>query len=417
MNPHFSVTMRAKYYLIKKLIDTEGAAPIYINIHHRSHRLRYYVGERIKPDDWNPEKQRARSSYIGHASLNDLLDVLAEEPRTIERNARIAEIDCTVEYLKEQLSYNKAKSTDFIGALDEFIQEESARNTWSSGTDKKWRFFRNNLARFNKKYLLAFDSINDRFAKAFITAMADQGWGNVIIKNHISMTIQFVRWARKKGYHASTAYRDIDVDIRTQKREANVVFLTIEEITRVNQLTFNMNETRFEKARDVFLFSCFTGFRYADLKKLRRSSIKYNYLIIRSQNTEDTIRAPLIDPAKSILEKYKDYGDINPVPVVSQQKYNEYLKVIGRRAKLYEEVTQIHYKGHERIETTLPKWQLLTTHVSLITFLRLAVFLDIPLETVSQITGYKPDAIKTFYDIPDSKKQLGMQKFNSLKIS
>jgi hypothetical protein len=41
--------MRARFYLVKKLVDSGGAAPIYINIHHRSHRLRYYTGERIKP--------------------------------------------------------------------------------------------------------------------------------------------------------------------------------------------------------------------------------------------------------------------------------------------------------------------------------------------------------------------------------
>jgi len=406
--------MRARYYLINKLVDSEGAAPVYINIHHRAHRLRYYIGERIKPDDWSPEKQRAKSSYIGHASLNDLLDVLAEEPRTIERKARIAGIDCTVEYLKEQLSYNKTESVDFIGVLDEFIEKESLRNNWSSGTVKKWQFFRNNFAKFKRKYPLDFYSINDQFAKAFVIAMVNQGWGNVIIKNHISMTIQFVRWARKQGYHISTFYRDIDVNIHTQKSETNVVYLTIEEIAQINQLTFNMNETRFEKARDVFLFSCVTGLRYSDLKKLRRSSIKYNYLIIMSQKTEESIRVPLVDLAKAIIEKYKDSGDINPVPVVSQQKYNQYLKVIGKRAKLHEEVTQIHYKGHERIETTHPKWQLLTAHVGLRTFLRLAVFLDIPPETVSLITGYRSDAIKTYYNIVDSKKQIEMQKFNNL---
>ena len=409
--------MRARFYLIKKLVDSEGAAPIYINIHHRSHRLRHYTGERIKPGDWNTEKQRAESSYIGHATLNDLLDVLAEEPRTIERNARIAGIDCTVEYLKEQLSYNKAKPKDFIGVVDEFIKEESLRNSWSSVTEKKWRFFKNNLARFNKKYRLELDSINDRFAQAFISAMVKQDWANVRIKDHISMAIQFASWARRKGYHRSIAYRYINVNIPTQNPETNVACLTIDEIERLNQLSFNEKETRYEKARDVFLFSSITGLRHSDLNNLRRSNIKYNYLIITSQYTEDSIRVPLVDLAKAILEKYKDSGDVNPIPVVSQQKYNEYLKVVGRRAELDEKVTQIHYKGRERIETKLPKWQLLTAHVGRKTFVTIAVFLDIPLETVCEITGLKTDTIKAYYDIPDSTKTIEMRKFNKLKIS
>jgi hypothetical protein len=119
----------------------------------------------------------------------------------------------------------------------------------------------------------------------------------------------------------------------------------------------------------------------------------------------------------AILEKYRDSDDINPVPVVSQQKYNEYLKVIGKRAKLNKKTTQIHYKGRQRIETTNPKWQLLTAHVGRKTFIAMAVFLGIPMETVSRITGLKIDSIRVFYDVPDTVKQIEMQKFNNLNIS
>jgi len=409
--------VRARFYLIKKLLDSEGNAPIYINIHHRSQRLRYYTGERIKPDDWSSEKQRAKSSYIGYVSLNDLLNVLAEEPRTIERKARIYGIDCTVEYLREQLSYNRAKYRDLIGVMDDFIREESLRNQWSAGTEKKWWFFRNNLSRFNKKYHLEFNSINNRFAQAFIKSMVTQGWESDTIKDHVNMTIRFVRWARIKGYHTSTSYKDIDPDIPIQKPESGAVYLTIDEIARVNHLSFGENETRYEKARDVFLFSCVSGLRYSDLKKLRRSSIKYNYLVIPAQNAVESIRVPLVDFAGAILEKYKDSEDSCPVPLVSQQKYNEYLKVIGKRAELTEKVVQLHYKGREKIESALPKWQLLTSHVGRLTFVALAVFLDIPMETVSKITAYKSTSIKAYYDVPDAKKQIEMQKFNKLKFS
>jgi integrase len=409
--------MRARFYLIKKLVDSEGAAPIYISIHHRSHRIRFYTGERIKPSDWNGDKQRAKSSYIGHLSLNDLLDALAEEPRTIERNARIAGIDCTVEYLKEQLSYNKSKPKDFLGVVDDFIKEESLRNSWSPSTEKNWRFFKNNLARFNQKYRLEFDSVNGHFAQAFISDMIKLGWAHDLIKNQVSMAIQFASWARRKGYHASTAYRDIDVKIHTPEPEPQGDYLTIEEIARVNQLSFKENESRYEKARDVLLFTCVTGLRHSDLRSLLRSSIKYNYLIITPQKTEESIRVPLVDLATAILEKYKDSGDVNPIPVISQQKYNKYLKVIGQRAELYEKVTQLHYKNRERIETTLPKWQLLTSNIGRKTFAALAVFLNIPLETVLKITGQNPDAIKAHYEIPESRKSIEMQKLSTLKIA
>ena len=388
--------MRARFYLIKKLLDSEGAAPIYINIHHRSHRLRYYTGERIKPGDWNAEKQRAKSTYIGHASLNGLLDALAEEPKTIERNARMAQIDCTVEYLKGQLSYNKVKSRDFVGVLDEYIKKMSLRKKWPEDTEKNWWFYRNNLVRFNKIYHLEFDSINQHFAQAFTEAMEQHGWSKATIMNHIGKTLQLVSWASKKGYHSSRSYRDIDPNISTQKPDPNDIFLTIEEIARVYRLSFSRNESRYEKARDVFLFSCFTGLRHADLKQLHRTSIKYNYLIIISPKTGESIRVPLVDLALSILDKYKDSGNTNPLPVVSVQKYNEYLKEIGKRAEL-------------------DKWQQITSHVGPKTYLSIAVYLGIPLETASKINGHKSGEISGYYDISDGQKELEIQKFNELE--
>ncbi len=409
--------MRARFYLAKSLIDKRGEAPIYINIHHRGHRLRYYTGERIDPGAWDSVNQRAKTKAGASSLLNELLEVLAEEPKEIERAARISGIDCTVEYLKEGLSYNRSTPRDFIGVLDKFIQEEGLRNSWSSEAEKKWLFFRNNLARFDKKYSLEFDSINERFARVFFSTMGKHGWADAVVENHISMTIQFVRWARKKGYHTSTAYRDMNVRPPAQKPEITVLSLTIDEISRVNQLSFSKKESRFEKARDVFLFSCLTGLLHSDLKNLRRSSIKYNYLIITSQKAEESIRVPLVDLAQSILEKYKDSGEINPLPVVSQQKYNEYLKEIGRRAELNDKVTQIQYKDRERIESRLPKWQLLTSHVGRLTFASIAVYLGIPMETVSRITDLKADDIKVYYDISDSKKEIEMQKFINLTIS
>jgi integrase len=242
------------------------------------------------------------------------------------------------------------------------------------------------------------------------------GWGNATLKKHVGCVVQFVKWARKRGYHESNAYRDIDVRIRVQKPETNVVYLNVDEIARLNQLKFKENESRLEKARDVFLFACFTGLRHSDLKNLKRSDIKNGDLVITSQKTEDSIRVPIVSKAKDILDKYKDSNDVNPLPVQSQQRYNDYLKIIGERAKLNDKVTLTHFKGRERVEETFTKWELLSSHVARKTFVTMAVFLKIPMETVRRITGHKSDAIEAYYRILDSEKRIAMQKFDELKI-
>jgi hypothetical protein len=409
--------MRARFYLAKNLEDKRGEAPIYINIHHRGHRLRYYTGERISPQDWDSDKQRSKQGAKGASLLNDLLDALAEEPKEIERAARISKLDCTVEYLRERLSYNRSKPKGFMELLGEYIELESQKNNWAPATERKWDYFKNNMTQFNLRYKLEFKSINDQFAQLFSSHHLKEGWGNEKITNHISMAIQFTRWAKKKGYHTSSAYRDIEVKIRRQEPGSNGVYLTIEELARVNQLSFDENEFRFEKVRDLFMFSCFTGLQIEDIHSLRRSSIKYNYLIINLQETEESVRIPLVKAAKAILEKYKDSGEMNPLPVILPEKYDEYLKYIGKEASLNEKVTRIYFIGKEREEMTLPKWKLLNSQVGRNTFITLAAYLNLPVETVSKITGHKSDMIKAYYDILDPQKEVEMQKFYSLTIS
>jgi hypothetical protein len=114
---------------------------------------------------------------------------------------------------------------------------------------------------------------------------------------------------------------------------------------------------------------------------------------------------PLVDPAKALLEKYKDSGEVNPIPLVSQQKYNQYLKVIGRRAGLSEKVIQHHYKGREMTESILPKWKLLTSQVGRKTFLSHGCFPGYPPGDGQQ--DYRPETGETsrhttIFSIPGS---------------
>jgi hypothetical protein len=96
---------------------------------------------------------------------------------------------------------------------------------------------------FNRRYRLELDSINDQFAQAFIKGDAETGLDQCgTIRQHISMAIQFASWARRKGYHSSTAYRYIEIDLPAREPETNAVTLTIEEIARLSQLTFEKNE-------------------------------------------------------------------------------------------------------------------------------------------------------------------------------
>ena len=120
------------------------------------------------------------------------------------------------------------------------------------------------------------------------------------------------------------------------KQEIEREALTELEVQKINAKSFSTDRLNFVK--DIFLFSCYTGLAYADVKKLRRTEIAPgidgNYWIFTNRQKTDTqSRIPLLPPAQAIVEKYKDYptcGDSGHVlPVLSNQKMNAYLKEIA----------------------------------------------------------------------------------------
>jgi integrase len=71
---------------------------------------------------------------------------------------------------------------------------------------------------------------------------------------------------------------------------------------------------RLDHVRDIFLFSCYTGLAYADVKKLKRTEISRGidggyWIFTNRQKTDTRSRIPLLPFALEIIEKYKD----NPI--------------------------------------------------------------------------------------------------------
>jgi integrase len=112
--------------------------------------------------------------------------------------------------------------------------------------------------------------------------------------------------------------------------------------------------TRLQQIRDIFLFSCYTGLAYVDIRKLNRSDLSNRYdgeiwIMTNRQKTDIPTRVPLLPPAIELMRKYEHHpkcsntGLIFPVP--SNQKVNEYLKEIAEMCGIKTELT-FHIARH-----------------------------------------------------------------------
>ena len=244
---------------------------------------------------------------------------------------------------------------------------------------------------------------------------ADQNAGNSTIGKQMGFLKWFLRWSFKKDYHQNIAYDTFKPKLKTTPKK--VIFLTWEELNRLKDYQIPKDKQYLERVRDVFLFCCFTSLRYSDVRNLKRSDVKSDHIEVTTVKTADSLSIELNKYSKAILEKYKDIHFENHMvlPVISNQKMNDYLKELGELAEINEPIRETYYKGNERIDEVTPKYALLSTHAGRRTFICNALALGIPAQVVMKWTGHSDyKAMKPYIDIADDIKANAMNKFNQL---
>jgi len=136
---------------------------------------------------------------------------------------------------------------------------------------------------------------------------------------------------------------------------------------------------------------------------------------VTTLKTSENLIIELNKLSKNILERYKDIEGEKALPVISNQKMNDYLKELAELAGINDLVTTTYYKGNVRFEEITPKYALLGTHAGRRTFVCNALSLGIPPNVVMKWTGHSDyKSMKPYIDIADEIKATAMDKFNLL---
>lgn len=142
-------------------------------------------------------------------------------------------------------------------------------------------------------------------------------------------------------------------------------YLTPEEVERVRDCVLPTESLRV--VRDLFLFQCYTGLAYSDFAKFdfERDVVEREgrYIVkdVRLKTAEE-YTIVLLSPAVEVLRRY-DFR----LPMLSNEKYNLYLKVVAAHAGLE--------KG-------------LTSHMGRHSFAVFALNAGVPIEVVSKMLGH-----------------------------
>lgn len=421
--------MATNFYLDTRP-NKKGDHPINVSIVIKGKRLLTTTGYSISPDKWNKERQRVKQGFSNANGItyNVINNKLSEIESHFSKLENQIEITGTTDFnLKDEFAdkfrtnKTKKKAETIFDHIDEFISEVGRLNDWTVSTVEKFNALKNHLKAFDPA--LKYENLDESGLISFMDYLKNvplaggvQGMRNSTIKNRISFLKWFLRWATKKGYNNELAFLSFNPKIKTIKStDKEIVFLDWEELIHVYNFEFPDNKKYLTRVRDVFCFSCFTGLRYSDTANLKRSNVHETYISLTSIKDSDNLKIELNKYSKAILDKYKDeqFPYDRALPVISNQRSNEYLKEMAKLCGIDKPVTEVYYKGNERIEEVKPKYEKICTHTARRTFISNALMKGIPVNVVMKWTGHSDyNAMKPYIAIADTAKKDEMDKFN-----
>ena len=405
--------------------------PIRMRVIYGGKRIDFGTGYRIDVSKWDSNKQRVKSGCTnklkqGAAEINTDLSLYETDIQNIFKEFELQEIMPTPEQVRERFNQkrqginfedieeSKEPQKSLMEVFDEFVKESGTQNDWTDSTYEKFAAAKNHLKEFDPA--LTFESLTESGLIAYVNYLRDKrNMRNSTIGKQLGFLKWFLRWSKKKGYNSNNAFETFKPKLKTTQKK--VIFLTWDELTKLREYPIPEHKKYLDRVRDVFLFLCFTGLRYSDVFNLKRSDVKTDHIEVTTVKTADSLIIELNDHSRAILDKYKDihFENDKVLPVITNQKMNDYLKELAELAGIDEPIRETFYKGNERIDTVTPKYALLGTHAGRRTFICNALSLGIPAQVVMKWTGHSDyKAMKPYIDIADDIKANAMNKFNQL---
>ncbi|MBX2841005.1 MAG: site-specific integrase [Flammeovirgaceae bacterium] len=387
------------YYLRNPKAKIKSA--ICLSFRYEGLRLQCTTGWNISPKEWNFKKNFPKhqiSSYNEyHEFLLRIRGLILDYYNSKKASGIVPHPKEIKEYFdnyrnKEEHPKNESKLPNtFPEVFQKFIEIQS--KTQAERTIKKYKTLQNTLIKFQRKkrYKVTFESIDLNFEDKFRNYLlqipnskseSGKGMLNDSISKYFSTLKTFLEWALQRGYHTNTTYKKFKT---TRRPKQDIISLTEFELERLYALNLS-NSPRLERTRDIFCFGCFTGQRWSDIENFDSKNIKGNKWDFISIKTKKRIIVPFegyCSRALQVLQKYNF-----TLPFISPQKFNDYIKEVGKLAEINDNVTIIRYSGNKEIKISKPKYEFMSSHMARRTAVTILLQKGVPPTTVMKLTGH-----------------------------
>ena len=352
------------------------------------------------PKSWDFEKERLKPSASGAVEFNVELNNLAN--------------CCTREAMRKKETNQFLSKEDYKQIVQDCIDRDNAVNSEISISHLKTQFlsYKSNFVKEGtlKEYRTVFKGLEDfekhkgtklilremdgKFLDQFEVFLSrkkntndgdKEGLLNDTIHKYISTLKVFLKWCNDNDY---LVHPDVFKTQKTNfKKKAynEIIALSESEIQKLMNHDLS-DRPSLERVRDLFCLLCYTGQRFEDLINFDPKDIKNNAWDFISVKVKKRVIVPFegyIAPAKDILERI-GYS----VPKISNQKFNEYIKTVGKLAGMDEIIKITRYSGKQKLVIEKRKYDFLSSHVGRRSMVTNLLSRNVPITLVQKLTAH-----------------------------
>jgi len=371
--------LNIRYTLSKSRIRQDMKAPLKCRITFNKVRKEFSTGLFIIPSHWNSRNQKILADSENENYINTQLSLIRQKLHQAFLFLQVQEIDFDVNDIYNQYKGELPKKQMTLLRVFKLHNEKMKTLIGIDiveVTYQKYLETETHISRFIRfKYKLndvELSSLKVKFLDNLSYYLkTERRLQQSTVNKVIQRLRKVVKYAEAEDYlvkNPFTSYR-----YKTVKKE--IIFLTTEELKRLEESDFKIE--RLNQIRDCFVFCCYTGLAFKEMANLKHSNIVLgidglDWIKIKRQKTNSVVSIPLLPKAKSILEKYNHI-----LPVVSNQRFNGYLKEIADLSGINKNLT--HHIARKTFATTV------------------LLYNDVPMEIVSKLLGHSRMGITQAY--------------------
>ena len=264
-------------YNIKRDItkpSSSGICSVRLRVSSQGKRVDLHTGITLLPKQWGRDKVKQGCVVNGleYNVLNDLLRKQEEYISTYFNNCALRNEAVNLNDLKQQFNYvfksnETTKGNEFFYVIEQYINSQSQTRAWQDSYKSEWTRLVNSLKKHSPN--TNWSSFSESYMNSYLNHLA-KTLNNDKIKKYLRKLSEFLKWAKLKRYPVNDDFFLYKPKLEPSKNE--VRYLTPNEIIDLIKLDLS-GRPILEQYRDFFVFQCLIGFRFSDLKRLKRNNI------------------------------------------------------------------------------------------------------------------------------------------------